>query len=104
MLADFLEILTEIGNILSLSSNHLIYEKTKREIVQARNIAYCILHLNVKLSIRSIATRVFFLKWHNSVGVAIKNYNSLNPNIAPDKEFIDKFKIIQNSVIKKINI
>ena len=29
MLADFLEILTEIGNILSLSSNHLIYEKTK---------------------------------------------------------------------------
>lgn len=88
----------------SITKESLIYEKTKREIVQARNIAYCILHLNVKLSIRYIATKVFFLKWHNSVGVAIKNYNSLNPNIAPDKEFIDKFKIIQNSVIKKINI
>lgn len=97
-------VLDSICKEYNITKDALVYEKTKRNVVQARNIAYCILHLDIKLSIRYIATRVFFLKWHNSVGVAIKNYNTLNPEIPPDKEFIDKFKKIQTEVIKKINI
>lgn len=87
-----------------ITKDALIYDKTKRTILRARNIAYCILHFNIKLSIRYIATKVFFLKWHNSVGIAIKNYNMLNPKIATDKEFNDMFKKIEDLTNKKINI
>lgn len=79
----------------------LIYGKSKKDLQQARNITYCILHLDLGLPIRYIAKRIFFLNWHNSVGVAIKYYKSLNMNIAPDKLFKEKLETIQKIIVLK---
>ena len=89
-----------------LTKRELIHGKAKginkSEVQKARNVAYCLLHFNLKLPIRYIANKVFLLKWHNSVGVAIQYYNKLNCDIQPDKEFKEKFEKIQESVISKL--
>lgn len=86
----------------NIPRNTLIHSRTTSELKQPRTIAFCLLHFTLNLPIRYIAKRVFFLKFHNSVGVAIKYYNSINPKIAPDKEFIDMFTKIQTNAIKKL--
>lgn len=85
-----------------IAKHDLIYSREKR-IQEPRTIAFCILHTILDLPIRYIASKIFFLKWHNTVGVAIKYYNELDPSIQPDKEFMDKFNNIKTQVNKKIN-
>ena len=84
-----------------IEKDTLIYGKSKKELQQARNIAYCILHFDLGLPIRYIAKRIFFLNWHNSVGVAIKYYKGLNLNISPDRKFKEKLEIIQKAIVLK---
>ena len=79
----------------------LIYGKSKKDLQQARNITYCILHLDLGLPIRYIAKRIFFLNWHISVGFSIKYHKSLNMNIAPDKLFKEKLETIQKIIVLK---
>lgn len=86
----------------SITRQELTYGRAKGDVQKARSIAYCILHFNLKLPIRYIANKVFFLKWHNSVGVAIQYYNNLNCDIQPDKEFKEKLEKIQTSAISKL--
>jgi chromosomal replication initiation ATPase DnaA len=86
----------------ALTRQELIYGRAKGDVQKARSIAYCILHFSLKLPIRYIANKVFFLKWHNSVGVAIQYYKNLNCEIQPDKEFKDKLEKIQASAINKL--
>jgi chromosomal replication initiation ATPase DnaA len=86
----------------NIPRNTLIHSRTTSELKQPRTIAYCLLHFTLHLPIRYIAKNVFFLKFHNSVGVAIKYYNTINTKIAPDKEFIDTYTKIQTNAIKKL--
>ncbi len=79
----------------------LIYGKSKKDLQQARNIAYCILHIDLGLPIRYIAKRIFFLNWHNSVGVAIKYHKNLNLNIPPDKKFKEMLETVQKTIVLK---
>ena len=86
----------------NVSRHQLIYSKAKGEMRQAKMIAYCLLHFQLELPIRYIATRVFYLKWHNNVGIAIKHHNNLNPLIKPDKEFIAKLDTIKKQVVTQL--
>lgn len=95
---DISMILDVICEDFNIEKETLIYGKTKKELQQARNIAYCILHLDLGVPIRYIAKRIFFLKWHNSVAVAIKYHKSLNVNIAPDRKFKEKMETIQKTI------
>jgi chromosomal replication initiation ATPase DnaA len=85
-----------------ITKDYLIKGKAKGDLQQARNIAYCILHLDLGLSIRYIAKNVFYLEWHNSVGVAIKYHKELNTDIAPDKKFKEKLEKIKSGIVAKI--
>lgn len=85
----------------SISRRALVYGRCVGEIQQARSIAYCVLHFNLGLPIRYIAKRVFFLKYHNSVGIVIKYHNSLNPKVPPDRIFKEKLQNIQINAVKK---
>lgn len=98
---DISMILDVICEDFNIEKETLIYGKTKKELQQARNIAYCILHLDLGVPIRYIAKRIFFLKWHNSVAVAIKYHKSLNVNIAPDRKFKEKMETIQKTIVLK---
>jgi chromosomal replication initiation ATPase DnaA len=94
-------VLDAICKEYSIEKDILIYGKSKKDLQQARNIAYCILHLDLGLPIRYIAKRIFFLNWHNSVGVAIKYHKSLNVNIAPDRNFKEKLETVQKTIVLK---
>lgn len=74
----------------------------KGVIQQARKYAYCILHNDYDLPIRFISNQVFSLKWHTSVSVAIQYAKTLNEDVKPDKEFIQKLKELRNEINIKI--
>ena len=94
-------ILNIICEEYKIKKHELIYSKDKN-VQQPRTIAFCLLHLSLNLPIRYIANKIFFLKWHNTVGVAIKYYNTLNPNIVPDRVFIEKINTVKTKVNKII--
>ncbi len=98
----------DINNVLDavckeydIEKDILIYGKSKKDLQQARSIAYCLLHFELGLPIRYIAKRIFLLNWHNSVGVAIKYHKSLNLNIAPDRKFKEKMEIVKKTIVFK---
>lgn len=80
-----------------------LIESTSRGIIQeARNTAICLLYFNVRLPIRVISNRVFGTKWTLFVSKAIKRHKTLNKNIKPDKEYLERYERIE-SVIKNKN-
>lgn len=95
-------VLDSVCKEYGIKRDYLIKGKSKGDLQQARNIAYCILHLDLGLSIRYIAKNVFFLEWHNSVGVAIKYHKELNTDIAPDRKFKEKLELIKSGIVSKI--
>jgi len=74
----------------------------KGVVQQARKLAYCILHNDFDLPIRYISQKVFSLKWHTSVSLAIQYSKTLNVDIKPDKEFMDKLNELRNEINIKI--
>jgi chromosomal replication initiation ATPase DnaA len=70
-------------------------------IQEAKQIAYCLMHFNLGLSIRYISKRVFF-NWPTSVQTGIKKYKQADPNHPQDKQFIDKYNELQAQLIEKI--
>lgn len=74
----------------------------KGVVQTARKFAYCILHNDYDLPIRYISNQVFDLKWHTSVSVTIQYYKSLNEEIKPDKEFIEKLNELRKEINHKI--
>ncbi len=75
----------------NISKKALMSSSAARGAAQARKMAYCLLYVELKLSVYYIAKRIFF-KWNNSVVVAIKHYNNLDERIKPDKEFKERFE------------
>jgi chromosomal replication initiation ATPase DnaA len=91
-------VLEEVCKQYKINRQQLIHSKASGELKQAKMIAYCLLHIQLELPIRYIAKRIFYLKWHNNVGVAIKHHKNLNPQIKPDKEFINKMENIKQQI------
>lgn len=75
----------------------------KGKVQQARKYAYCIFHHDLDLPIRYIANNIFNMNWHTSVMVVIKYHKSLNKEIKPDREFLEKLAELQNKIIEKSN-
>ena len=74
----------------------------KGVVQQARKLAYCILHNDFDLPIRYISQKVFSLKWHTSVSLAIQYSKTLKEDVKPDKEFMDKMNELRNEINLKI--
>lgn len=62
---------------------------------EAKQIAYCLLHFNLGLSTRYISARVFN-NWHSVVHKAILRFKNANPNLKPDKIFLDKYELLSD--------
>lgn len=95
-------VLDEVSKEFDIQLEYLINSRKRGTVQQARKIAYCILHFNLKLPIRYIAKNVFYQNWHTRVGAIIQYHNRLNLNIKPDKEFYDKLQLINQKVTEKI--
>jgi chromosomal replication initiation ATPase DnaA len=86
----------------NVSYRSLIYSRSNQSITKARQVAFCLLHFTLGLSTRYIAKRVFKLKYHNTVGSAIKMYKNLNPNMKLDREFKQTVETLKEKVISKL--
>ena len=95
-------LLTIIANGYSISKRTLKVARATGEIKEARNIAYCILHIHLKLSSRHIAIKVFGHKAHNAVWEAINNFNTLNEKIKTDRIFKEKYDVYHGKLVEFI--
>lgn len=95
-------ILDLVCSTYKVSFRALVYSKSNHSITKARQVAYCLLHYTLGLSVRYIAIRIFHFEHHNRVGSAIKMYKKLNLKVAPDKEFKDSIDMLREKVMAKI--
>ena len=72
-------------------SIHSLKSKYPKGIVQdAKQVAYCLLHFNLNLTIRYIAEKVFE-NWPTSVYTGVKRYKEGDINHKADKDFMEKY-------------
>lgn len=95
-------VLDTISDDFGIARESFVAGRGKGKIQQARKYAYCILHNDLDLPIRMIAN-IFNMNWHTSVMVVIKYHKSLNKEIKPDKEFLDKLADLRNRINEKLN-
>lgn len=99
----------EINIILKLVQNEFsislskLKSNARGEIQDAKQLAYCLLHFDLGLSVRHISTRIFD-NWHNSVFKGIKRLKNIDVNLKPDKEFFDKYQFLQAKYQQEIKI
>lgn len=79
-------------------------EKLKQKNVRgvfydAKHIIYCILHLNLGLSIRHIAKYIFFND-PMSVYSGIKRYKKADMNLKQDKMFVERYNRLSEKLIE----
>ena len=85
----------------NISKNTLKNKNARGNLQEAKQIAYCLLHFNLGLSIRHIATKIFF-NWPTSVYIGIKKYKTADKSHRQDKKFIDKYEKLQSTLVKQI--
>lgn len=100
--ADEIEfVLNMVSNDFNISRHNLIKSKKHGSPQKGRQLAYCLLYFDIGLSLREIAN--IFGKFVRSVAIAIENYRKINPDIKPDAEFLEKYKMYQQKLLLFIN-
>lgn len=94
-------ILTSVCTKFNISRRTLIHSKARGEIQQARSLAYCLLHLDLGLSVRHISFKIF-KKYPNSVSVAIKYKRNCDPKIKRERIFLENYEFLQKELIEFI--
>tara|TARA_R110002153_G_scaffold184946_2_gene338093 strand:+ start:101 stop:532 length:432 start_codon:yes stop_codon:yes gene_type:complete len=84
-----------------ISKNTLKSKNARGNLQEAKQLTYCLLHFNIGLSIRHIATQIFF-NWPTSVAIGIKKYRNADETHKQDKKFIDKYKKLQSVLLQEI--
>lgn len=74
-----------------ISRRVLRESKLKGDVTVARNLVYCILHNELHLPIRYIATTVIPRKGWTAPFNAVSYYKSLNVEVKVDREFKEKY-------------
>lgn len=86
----------EIG-IKALMSNH-----GRGKVQDAKQMAYCLLHFNLGLSMRYIAKKIFF-NWPASVLIGINRYKTASPKVKHDVEFMETYTRLQTELLNYIS-
>ena len=79
----------------TLKSKH-----ARGEIIEAKQLAYCLLKKNLGLSYRKIANTVFFNN-PNSVFIGVNKLNKADLNHKVDKNFIEKYNKLEQKLLLK---
>jgi chromosomal replication initiation ATPase DnaA len=84
-------------------STKTIYSKSARgDLQDAKQIAYCLLHFNLHLPIRFIATNVF-RNWHTSVANGIKRLKTADITHKQERVFIETYEYLRVRLIENLN-
>jgi chromosomal replication initiation ATPase DnaA len=88
----------------NITISQLMGKDNRGMIVDAKQIAYCLLYFDVKLSVKNISKNIFH-NWRNSVYRGINRFKNINVNIKEDEVFFcnynnirDKFLIHKNKI------
>jgi hypothetical protein len=80
----------------------LLKSRMRGPVQEARHICFCLLHFDLGYHMRFIAFKVFYI-FPNAVFVGIKKYKTINPNIANDREFMERYLKLSAVVREKNN-
>jgi chromosomal replication initiation ATPase DnaA len=94
-------VLTLVCDEFSVSKTTLKSKNARGVLQDAKQIAYCLLHLNLGLSIRYISNNVFH-NWPTSVAIGVKRFKTSDIKYKQDKEFIDKYVKLETKLIQNI--
>ena len=92
-------VLEIVANEYNTNIRTLKKKNVRGEISDAKQLAYCLLHFNLGLSTRYISEKVFQSNWHSVVHKAILRFKAANPNLKPDRDFIQKYNELSQKLI-----
>lgn len=94
-------VLKSVADKHSISVRTLKRAASRGRIKDAKEICYCLLHLDLDISQRHISERIFF-NWQTSVGNGIKRFRNINPKVKIDAEFKDSYQQAKEQLLKFI--
>ena len=92
-------VISIVCNMFNISEHSLINDNKRGILQEAKQITYCLLYFDVRLSIRYIANSIFLTDWHTSVQKGIKRFKQSDVQIKQDKEFIEKYEKLRSKLI-----
>jgi chromosomal replication initiation ATPase DnaA len=82
----------------NISIQSLMGKDNRGIIVDAKQVAYCLLYFDLKISVKSISKNIFY-NWRNSVYRGINRLKTINTNIKEDEIFSNNYKAIREKLI-----
>jgi len=95
-------ILKSVAKEFNITKHILIHSNKRGDYQQARQVSYCLLYLDLGLTLRQIAKDIFN-KYHRVVAIAIEYHKALDEKHPVDKKFIDIYKKQQEKLLNYIN-
>ena len=93
-------VLTLVCNKYGISIKTLKQKNARGKILEAKQVCYCLLNINLGLSIRYIAEKIFF-NWATSVAIGIKRLKmSSGKDLFKNKPFMDNYNALSEELIK----
>lgn len=84
-------------------STKTMYSKSARgDLQDAKQIAYCLLHFDINLPIRFIATNVF-RNWHTSVANGIKRLKTADTTHKQERMFLETYEYLRMRLLDNLN-
>jgi chromosomal replication initiation ATPase DnaA len=90
-------VLEKVAESYEVTVRNLKKSKARGLMQDAKQTAYNLLHLDLKLTIRQISGKIFFNN-SSSVFQGIKRLRGINVKLKQDKEFFEKYQYIQNQL------
>ena len=81
-----------------ITITQLMGKDNRGTIIDAKQIAYCLLYFDVKLSVKNISKSIFH-NWRNSVYRGINRVKDININIKEDEMFLSNYNILKQKFI-----
>lgn len=98
----------QINYVLSIVSDHfnttiktLKKKHLRGNLQEAKQVAYCLLHFNLGLSIRDISNNVFS-NWSNSVQTGVTKLKNADIKHKADREFIECYEFLRTKLLENI--
>ena len=94
-------VLKFVADKYSVSVRTLKHATARGRIKDAKEVCYCLLHLDLNMSQRGISQRIFG-NWQTSVGNGIKRFRNINPKVKVDAEFKEAYQHAKEQLLKFI--
>jgi hypothetical protein len=86
-------------------SKKMLMTKTKERgrIQEAKWMAYCLLHHNLEIPIRHIASNVFMC-FPNTIVRGIKKLRDADPNLKHEKELLERYNLLRDKLKNNLTL